>query len=327
MWAMLMGDAARVALPDVSVRPLREDDLPVADRVFRLAFSTFLGLPDPQAFLGDVDTVRARWRAEHVSAFGAEIDGELVGSVFVTNWGSLGFFGGLTIRPDLWDRGLASHLMAPTMACFATWGTRHAGLLTFADSPKHVHLYQKFGFWPRSLTAVLSKPVPAAPPTTEWVSYATLPEGNRSESIRAAKELTNGLLDGLDVTGEIRAVHAQNLGDTILVWDGAGLTGFAVCHCGPGTEAGSGVCYVKFGAVRPGPKAADDFDRLLDACEGVAASQGVSRLVAGCNMAREAAYRALLARGFRADLLGVAMHRPNEPGHSRPNLYIIDDWR
>ena len=320
-------DAEQVARTDVSVRPLREDDLPVADRILRLAFGTFLGLPDPMAFLGDVDCVHARWRAEHVTAFGAEIDGELVGSVFVANWGSVGFFGGLTIRPDLWHQGIASCLLEPTMACFASWGTRHAGLLTFADSPKHVHLYQKFGFWPRSLTAVLSKPVPAVPPATEWFSYATIPEGDRLENLRAVKELTNDLLDGLDLTGEIRAVHAQHLGDTLLVWDDAGLAGFAVCHCGPGTEAGSGVCYVKFGAARPGPNAGGDFARLLDACEAFAASHGVQQLVAGSSMAREEGSRALMARGFRADLLGVTMHRPNEPGYSRPGAYIIDDWR
>ena len=324
---MPMREGERVAPTDITVRPLREDDLPVADRIFRLAFGTFLGLPDPLAFLGDVDTVCARWRAEHVSAFGAELNGELVGSVFATNWGSVGFFGGLTIHPDLWDRGVASRLLAPTMACFATWGTRHAGLLTFADSPKHVHLYQKVGFWPRSLTAVLSKPVPAAPPATEWVSYASLPEDDRSESIRAAQALTNALFDGLDLTGEIRAVHAQSLGDTLLVWDDAGLAGFAVCHCGAGTEAGSGVCYVKFGAARPGPNAADDFARLLDACETFAASRGAHQLVAGSSLEREAGYRALVARGFRPDLLGVTMHRPNEPGYSRPDRYIIDDWR
>lgn len=31
---------------DVVVRPLEEDDLPEADRTMRLAFGTFLGLPD-----------------------------------------------------------------------------------------------------------------------------------------------------------------------------------------------------------------------------------------------------------------------------------------
>jgi hypothetical protein len=50
--------------PPISIRPLREEDLPVADRLFRLAFGTFLGLPDPMAFAGDAEYVRSRWRAD-----------------------------------------------------------------------------------------------------------------------------------------------------------------------------------------------------------------------------------------------------------------------
>ena len=44
-------------------------------------------------------------------------------------------------------------------------------------------------------------------------------------------------------------------------------------------------------------------------------------------MARHEAYRHLIARGFRTEVQGVAMHRPNEAGYSRPGLYVIDDWR
>ncbi len=35
----------------------------------------------------------------------------------------------------------------------------------------------------------------------------------------------------------------------------------------------------------------------------------------------------MLARGFSTDFQGVAMHRPCEPGYSRPGVYVIDDWR
>ena len=36
---------------DVSVRPLREGELSDADRIMRLAFGTFLGLPEPMTFI------------------------------------------------------------------------------------------------------------------------------------------------------------------------------------------------------------------------------------------------------------------------------------
>ena len=113
---------------DITVRPLREDDLAAADRITRLAFGTFLGVPEPASFMGDAGYVRSRWHTDPEAAFAAEVGGELVGSNFATNWGSVGFFGPLTIRPDLWDRGVGKRLMEPVMQCFARWGTAHAGL-------------------------------------------------------------------------------------------------------------------------------------------------------------------------------------------------------
>jgi hypothetical protein len=141
------------------------------------------------------------------------------------------------------------------------------------------------------------------------------------------KQVTDAIYEGLDVGSEVRAVAHQGLGDTVLLWDDGRLAGLAICHCGPGTEAGSGTCYVKFGAVRLSPTGGQDFDRLLDACEEMAAEKGLSRLAAGVNTARHEAYRQMLERGFRTDLQGVAMQRPNEPGYNRPGVYLIDDWR
>lgn len=312
---------------DIAVRPLRESDLPAADRIMRLAFGTFIGLPEPSAFMGDANYVRTRWLADPNAAFAAEVGGELVGSNFATDWGSVGFFGPLTIRPDFWDRGVGKRLMEPVMELFSKWGTRHAGLFTFAHSQKHVGLYQKFGFWPRFLTAIMSKPIEGRKSTALWSRFSEAPASEREEVLSACRELTDGVYEGLNVGREIRAVAAQGLGDTILLWDDGRLAGLAVCHSGPGTEAGTGTCYIKFGAARPGPAVEQDFDRLLDACEAWASSLNSSRLVAGVNTARHEAYQRMLARGFRADIQGVAMSRPNEAGYNRPGVYLIDDWR
>ena len=122
-------------------------------------------------------------------------------------------------------------------------------------------------------------------------------------------------------------MRAQRLGDTVLIDDGAGLQGVAICHVGAGTEAGSGTCYVKFGAVRPGPDAERVFELLIDACHGLAAERGASVLVAGANAGRDRAWRVLAGRGFRRDFQGVTMHRPNEAGYSTSDSYVIDDWR
>jgi GNAT superfamily N-acetyltransferase len=311
------------------IRALTESDLPEAQRIVRVAFGTFLGAPDPEHLWSDLDYVYGRFGAEHTAAFAAEgDDGALAGSNFATRWGSVGFFGPLSIRPDLWDTGIGQRLVAVAGDQLAAWGVRHAGLFTFAHSAKHVGLYGKLGFHPRFLTAIMAVPAAAQTTTTAASRYAVLPEGQRQEAENASRELTEELYAGLDLGGEIRTVAARGLGDAALLWDqDSRLAGFAICHWGPASEAGEGCCYVKFGAVRPGPGAAERFGALLDACAELARDAGMPNVLAGVNLAREEAYRQMRARGFRTMIQGVTMHRPNEPGYSAPGLFVLDDWR
>ena len=314
----------------VTVRPLEEGDLDEADRIIRLAFGTFLGLPDPAAFMGDADYVRSRWAAEPGAALAAESDGRLVGSNFVTRWGSVGFFGPLTIDPAWWDRGVARALLAETMPIFDRWGVTHAGLFTFGHSPKHVSLYQSYGFMPRFLTPILARP----PSPADDAEAAAGRWGEASESadletvVTGCRRVTDAIYPGLDVGREIQAGSAQKLGDTVLVFGAGGeIDAFAVCHTGAGSEAGTGACFVKFGAALPGPGAAERFGRLVAACEAFADRQGAQVVVAGVNSGRRGAYQALLARGYRAQLIGVTMHRPDESAYHDGSAWVIDDWR
>lgn len=303
---------------DVEVRALTEADLPAADQILRLAFGTFLGLPDPMAFMGDGDYIRSRFAAAPQAALAACGPDGLAGTNFATRWGSVGFFGPLTVHPALWDRGVARALLARTMEIMDGWRLSHAGLFTFGHSPKHVALYQSFGFLPRFLTAVLSRPVDATEGAGGWSTFSADPDP--AARLAECAALTGAVYDGLDLRGEVRACAGLGLGDTVLLADGAG---FAVCHVGPGSEAGSGVCFVKFAAAR----SAADFERLVRACGELAGRRGAQRLVAGVSTARREAYRILLEHGFAADLIGVTMHRPDEPGYHRPDAYVIDDWR
>ena len=169
------------------VRALRQEDLQSADHIMRVAFGTFIGVPDPASFGEGMDHVKNRWLADPKAAFGAEADGKLVGSSFVTRWGSFGFFGPLTVHPDLWDQGIAKLLLQPTMELFNKWGVTHAGLFTFAHSPKHMGLYQKFDFWPRFLTAIMSKPVQPRANPGEWSKFSDVPDAEKGRTWRCVE--------------------------------------------------------------------------------------------------------------------------------------------
>jgi GNAT superfamily N-acetyltransferase len=309
------------------VRSLGENDLADAARIFSLAFGTFLGAPDPETFWTDRDCVHGRQHAPHVAAFGATLDGKFVGSNFATNWGSFGFFGPLTVRPDLQARGIAQALLARTMEQFDSWATRHVGLFTFAQSAKHIALYQKFGFYARFLTAIMAAPAMRRQMPAGCLRFGTLTQAQQEQALRSCRDVSETIYPGLDLSDEIRSTQAQNLGDIILVEGAGGISAFAVCQYGPRSEAGADTCYVKFGAVRSGPSADQDYLRLLDGCEALAVSVGMLQVLAGANMARQEAYQLLIGRGFRTVMQGVAMHRRNDPGYCRPGSYVIDDWR
>jgi hypothetical protein len=349
----------------IMVHQLREYDLAEADRIYRLAFGTFFGLSDPMSFAGDADYVRTRYYADPSSAYGATIVNnnargqgngndirKLVGSNFTANWGSVGFFGPLTVHPDYWDKGVARSLMEPTMQLFSKWNTKHSGLFTFAQSPKHISLYQKYGFWPHFLTAVMSKAVSPNSAKSinneslQWSKYSDvskMEKGSDEYLINGCRRLTNSIYDGLDLRVEIMSVIKQKLGDIVLIYDpdsinnitgkNRDIAGFAICHCGAGTEAGSDTCYIKFAAVRPPTSdndalfAANNFDRLIDACTTFASQQGLSRLVAGANTSRRQAYGKMLSKRFRIDMLGIVMQNGNDVGYNRPDVYVMDDWR
>ena len=215
--------------------------------------------------------------------------------------------------------------MERIMECFHRWRT--GIVFTFAQSPKHIGFYQKYGFYPRFLTAIMSKPVEPCGRAPGWTKLSDVPATERTAVLGRLPRTYRCNLRRAGRGDEIRAVANQKLGDTILLWKASKLAGLAVCHLGAGTEAGSDVCYVKFGAARPGQMTQHDFGRLLDACEQFAASQNLSRLAAGANTARHEAYRQMLTRGFRTNLLGVAMEKPNDAGYNRPDIFLVDDWR
>jgi GNAT superfamily N-acetyltransferase len=310
----------------VSIRLLQDHELKSADIIFRLAFGTFRGHRESANYAGDM-TFMKRWFTNPNAAFAAEVDGQLVGSNFAINWGSFGLFGPLTVHPDFWGKGIAQRLIEPAMECLQQWQIRQVGFFTLSESPLHLNLYQKFGFYPRFLTAIMSKPANSTKQFLQGLRYSELPEDKQQECLKYSHELTDTLYDGLDLEREIRVVEEQNLGDTIFLWDDKGLMGFAICHYGKDTEAGSDTCYIKFGAVRLGSKAEQNFAQLLQECETLSLLQGASRLVAGVNTARHEAYKQMLDLGFQSQRIGVAMHNPNEPAFNRPGIYVIDDWR
>jgi len=308
---------------DVVIRPMHDADTAAADQAYRLAFGTQFGLADPLQFRGDTAIIRTRWTMDRRPCFVATIDDHIVGSVVGMDWGSAFILGPLTVDPKHANRGIGRRLMTAAMAFVAERQFPLAALYTLPNSAKHLHLYESFGFSARQLTPVMVKTPAAGAAAPRLIS--AVPPGSRERTVLGCCAVADANFDGLDLTRENAAIAVQNLGETVLLERDGTIGGFALCHLGKGSEAGTGALYVKFACVRPG--AAGDFTALVDACETLAVARGAQRIIAGTNMAREEAYRIMLERGFRAEIVGVAMLRPSQPGWNRPEILALDDWR
>ena len=314
----------------IKIGPLKPAEVPEADRIFRLAFTTFLGIP-PGVFLAGRDFVGSRFRSKHVKALAARDNGRLIGTNFLTVWGKFAFFGPLTVLPEYWDRGVAQRLLEETVAHFDKTKLPRTALFTFPHSPKHVGLYNKFGYWPQQLTAMMHStpsPAPDRRPKagTSVIHLSTRSEGARKDALAACRKLTERIDKGLDLTEEIGSLLKQHTGEVILTYLRNTLDGFAIAYHGPGSEGGDGLCYLKFGAVRTGVGAGERFDGLLDACDAYARTHN-AKIEAGINFACEDAYKRMRAHGYRSFAQGVPMQRPNAPGFYRSDTYCISDLR
>jgi predicted N-acetyltransferase YhbS len=306
------------------VRPMGQGDLEAADRVHRIAFGTRFGLPDPVKFRGDAEVVRLRWAIDPTTSFVAEADGAIIGGACAMDWGSVFIIGPVFVLPEHARRGIARLLMQRMVELAEERRAALAGLFTFPESATHLRLYEGFGFASQALTPILTKAVAGSGPPA-CIMFSKLPATAQAGVLLQCGRVADANFPGLDLSREIQAIATLGLGETILLGVDDDIRGFALCHSGAGSEGGSGTVFIKFAAVRP--RAEQDFSQLIACCEGLATSLGAQRIVAGTNTARSSAYRILRQQGFRAGLVGVAMHRPDGPGFNRPDVLAVDDWR
>ncbi len=311
----------------LTIRPMVPADVAEAERITRIAFGTFFGVPDPTKFRGDGEAVSGRHHANPHGAFVGELDGRPVASGMVMDWGSVAVLGPLAVDPGHWGKGIAHRMMTPMVDYLDQRDFDFTGLFTHPQSSSHIRLYEQFGFWMRRITGVMMKPVQASTASPGYTLFSDLDDAGYENALAECGTLAGGLHPGLDLSREIRTVTELGLGDTLMLRRDGAPAGFAICHHGAGSEASSARLLVKFGMVKNDEGGNALFKSLLASCEALAARRGAPEIAAGANSERTAAYRLMQEAGFRTTMNGVIMMRADQPGYNRANSLVIDDWR
>lgn len=315
------------------VRALGADEAAAADTLFRMAFGTFLGLPDPLAFRPGAAIFAHRLAMYSDGVFAIEQDGRLVGAAVANCWGKVGVVGPVVVAPSHWKHGVGRLLVDRVMACLAGWGCTAIRLATFPHSAGHLRLYQRYDFWPASLTAsmVLASGTLARSnglqSKTELLSR--LSEADARQRLQSCAALAARAEPGLDLTAECGLMRDGAAGDVVLLTTGGEVDAFAVCAAGSGSEAGDDHCMVKL-AIAGGAPAVPSagLGELMAAASAYASGRGLARLSATVSTGDLDTYKAMLALGFVATTHQIVMDcPPRAAGRPAREIHVLQDLR
>ncbi len=326
--------------PLVKIRRVRKGDLSKVRDVIEQAFGDFferqVGTRPRQVF-GGAQYVHHRWLMEPWGCFVAEEgDGKIVGAALAVMWGSLGIVGPIAVLTNYQNQDIGQQLLGACQEFFDENKATLAGASTYPYSPKHLMLYQKFGYRPRGLVVVTGKhldrrevvqPARAARPGLGVRRYSTLEEAKKKPAMARMRRITNGIWRGLDLGKEVEIVDGLALGDTLLLEKGREVVGFAICHLPPNSEAPHGSAYVKFLAVDQRHQRPEYLHALLGAVEELAAGAQLGQVVAPAYTYYWTAYQVLLERGYRIDFTMVRLKRGKQEDAEDPATLVLDDWR
>ena len=330
-------------LPKVQVRRVRKGDLSKVKDVFEQSFGDFLerqlGTRPRQAFNG-AQYVHHRWLMEPWGCFVAEEDNaKIVGAALAVTWGTIGVVGPVAVLTHYHNQTIAQQLLRAVQEFFdENKATLHGGV-TYPTSAKHLALYHKFGYKPKSLVAVMSRgldragsrPAVVKPPVAKGTltvrRFSTLEETKKKAALARFHRITNGVCRGLEMAKEVEIVDGLALGDTLLLERGSELIGFAIYHAPGVSEAPTGALYVKYLAIDPRHRKPEHLEQFVTAIEELAQEQGLPRVILPVYLRYWLAYSTLVKCGYQVDFTMVRLQKGKPEDYEDAADLVLDDWR
>ena len=292
----------RAWLPDRQVfgpEPAAERDIEGLNQVFADAFTdryrrdglTGVRVPylNPQVWryaLLDAGAGAMLWRDEagHIAAFNV-----------AHRSGAEGWMGPLVVRPDRQGGGVGKAIVRTAVDWLLEQGVATLGLETMPRTVENIGFYARLGFVPGLLTVTLTNDIATRghlPPTL--LSQRKGAAGGNT--LEAARRLVGTLAPGYDFTRELVLTAELALGDTCVVEGDDGLDALVLWHSSPLAD---GRPKDEVRVLKLAARDERSFDAGIAATEAAAARAGIRRVAIRCQTRFDAAFRRLVARGYR----------------------------
>ncbi|GAC1655906.1 MAG: hypothetical protein NVS4B3_21060 [Gemmatimonadaceae bacterium] len=305
--------------------PVRVDDVRELNNVFSDAFTEryrrdgMVGVRVP--FLNP-----AVWRYAIEDAAGGAMlwrdeRGELAAFNIAHRSGGEGWMGPLAVRSDRQGRGEGSRIVSAGVQWLVRGGTTTVGLETMPRTMDNIGFYSALGFLPGRLTITIT--IDAAAGAHAPALLGRLSNREKEDAIAETTRLTGELLAGCDFAREIALTDELSLGDTVLVWRGDALAGFALCHTIPLVE---GRAREELRVLKLAVDTEADFDTLIMALTDFARRSGTRRVAFRVQGEYPWMHQRLIALGGRVRWTDLRMVLNGYPERRPERGAVLSNW-
>jgi GNAT superfamily N-acetyltransferase len=205
-----------------------------------------------------------------------------------------GWMGPLAVRDDCQGAGQGKNIVNAGLELLKRSGCAVIGLETMPRTMDNIGFYSGLGFVPARLTVTLTLDAVTATRVPRLLS--TLRAAARDSAVRECAALVNEMLPGFDYTREIELTHDLALGDTLLMYEGDTLAGFALCHSAPLVE---GRTREELRVLKAAVREETTFDLMLVQLADLARRTATARVAIRLQGDYSSLYRRLVELGAR----------------------------
>jgi GNAT superfamily N-acetyltransferase len=304
---------------------VRREDIPALNQVFSDAFTEryrrdgMMGVRVP--FLNPVI-----WRyaiddaGEGAMIWRGERD-EVIAFNMAHRSGAEGWMGPLAVRPDAQGTGIGKDVVRAGIDWLRRGDARVIGLETMPRTMDNIGFYSTLGFIPGRLTLTLT--FEAAPADQAAKLLGRLPLADRDDVVTECRALVDRVLPGYDFTRELILTDDLALGDTVLLFAGGELRGFALCHTAPLVE---GRAREEVRVLKLALADESDLDPLILLLADYARRCGTRRLALRVQGEYGSAYERLITLGARVRWTDLRMTLSSAPERRAERGLIWSNW-
>ena len=311
----------------ISIRPMREEDIPDSRRVGQEAWSDLVSRDIGRKIRYPIRPRRIvetyMWKEPRGCLIAHEGE-RLVGTAFSHIWGKVGWVGPIEILPDSQNRGIGKRLLESCEEYLRDGGCQVIGVETMPNVTKNIHFYLTQGYTPRQLTLITEKPVRLSK-QMEIPSRIRELEANELENILPRmRELSEQVNPLLDLSIEFKALFKKNLGQCF-IWDnGKEILGAALLHSYHRT-GDSNFCSIR--TVLVDGNASDPwgiFSDLIRGCENKGIELGKKRMYTRFSGENPKMYGTMVKCGFRLANSNIRVLKDGD--YQERTDYHVSSW-